>query len=1076
MEPFIGVLGSPVVRIDDRRLEPAATKQSALLLYLACAEGWVARDDLLYLLWPDSDERSGRNSLRQALHRLKDVAWAHDVEREQGRVRWTVPTDLSRFRAARGDGKEGEAVRAYRGPLLDGFRLTNAPEFDAWLELTRDALHHEWREAAWACATSLRETGNPRDAASLLEAVVLADPLDEAAVRGLMAARWEAGARTQALATYESFRRRLEEELGVEPEPRTRELFDEIRAGRDPSRPIDATAERGRRSPPDPDATRIGDSVETRTSLPQAATPFVGRRTELEALGSALMDHGVRLLNIVAPGGMGKTRLALELAHGIESRFRDGASFVSFAATESPEQMPSVVADALGLALAPVADPRDQIVGFLAQRHMLLVLDNLEQLKEDLSLVDTLLDRCPDVVLVTTARERLELKAETTFDLQGLDHEPWTFGAPTVEPPSGGRATAGAVGRGADLESAGDERSDRVRSDAAELFLQAAARVRGADATHERRRGPIDRICSLVRGMPLAITLAAAWLRVLSVEEIAAELERGTGLLESHDADGDPRHRSIRHVFDATWSRLRKGEREAWLRLAIFEGGFQREAAREVADVGLPLLLALTNKSIVTRVTGSRFDFHPLVRQYALDRRSEVGDLSSVRERHARWYLEWLARTAPLFRGPEQVPAFASVTREMPNIRVAWNTAVDSGDAALLGLAAPALWSYFDILRHEEAFIPFALRVVDALGTPSEVEQCAADVQRAVAWVWPAAIDHGGGYFERLGTSLEVAVWIGDAELAARAHAEFASVRAHDKDGRHRDRAIAAYRELGDQHGIARVRQVAGWQLVLAGEYAEAQTLLEQAAARFRVAGDKRLEGAALDDIVVIDILRGDLERADERIARVEAIHQDVGIASTRAQRAGTRRWIAIVREDWETAKRYQDEYLAFEVHVAGDHFPMTAGMLRGELHLKRGELGLAREEIGSALEVLKTFRSPGFSAAVIHLFKARIEMRDGRHRVARPHLREALRTSIELDAPRFVMKTAVATAELLMIEGRDELALDIMAAACSDPATEFETRREAERLTEGRRDLLQSRSRRDRAWLVETLGSLLDA
>jgi predicted ATPase len=296
------------------------------------------------------------------------------------------------------------------------------------------------------------------------------------------------------------------------------------------------------------------------------------------------------LLTLFGPGGIGKTRLALEAARLNFSAYPDGVYFVPFAPVESPGFVMQALADSLGLIQSSQRDPLEQVIHYLREKNLLLVIDNFEQLLAGVDLLAKILGRSKQIKLLVTSRERLRLKEEWVFDVQGL-HFP-------------------AVGNGQQGQL------DLSEYEAGRLFLQTARRVQSNFAPDVYDQVYIARICQFLGGMPLGIELAASWVRLLPCAEIAREIAHDLDILTTSWRDVPERHRSLRAVLDHSWKLLAADEREAFRRLTVFNSSFGREAAGAVADTSLILLLSLVDKSYLQRAGDDRFDIHVLMKQY----------------------------------------------------------------------------------------------------------------------------------------------------------------------------------------------------------------------------------------------------------------------------------------------------------------------------------------------------------------------------------------------------------------------------------------------------------------------------
>ncbi|MGE5139486.1 MAG: ATP-binding protein, partial [Rudaea sp.] len=473
------------------------------------------------------------------------------------------------------------------------------------------------------------------------------DAWREEAHRQIMRVLAAQGDRSGALVQYENCRRILARDLGIEPSAETRTLYDQIKRGE----PMAQNAQ----------PVRPGPAL---TPLPVPGTPFIGRERELDEIEQQLSDPACRLLTLVGPGGAGKTRLALQSAVNLKDKYANGAAFVPLAQIDSVDLIPAAIANGVGLAFSGSQDPKVQVLNFLRTRELLLILDNVEHLQEGAEFFRELLDQARDVQVILTSREPLNLLGEWVFEVGGLDLP------------------------------AADAETDLEQWSAVALFLQRAQRAHVGAILGAEQQQTVARICRLVGGMPLAIELAAGWVRTLAPEEIEQEIERNVDFLTGTMRDLPERHRSMRAVFDHSWRLLGPEEQSVLARLSIFRGGFQRDAAEAVARASLPLLSTLINKSFLRRLPSGRYDLHELVRQYAAERlRENSEEEAAARDRHSEYYVTFAANLENELKGPGQLEALAEMTREMENIRNAWRHAVMQRRIEWIRMPIRAFWS-----------------------------------------------------------------------------------------------------------------------------------------------------------------------------------------------------------------------------------------------------------------------------------------------------------------------------------------------------------------------------------------------
>ncbi|HJQ49138.1 MAG TPA: adenylate/guanylate cyclase domain-containing protein [Gaiellaceae bacterium] len=386
-------------------------------------------------------------------------------------------------------------------------------------------------------------------------------------------------------------------------------------------------------------------------NLPLPRTSFVGRTSELEAIDRLLDDSGCRLLTLVGPGGVGKTRLALEAAARRVDRYPHGVHFVPLASVASPDFLAPALGESIQFAVDAVHSgfsAEEQLLDYLSERSTLLVLDNFEHLVEGSGFLSEVVERAPHVALLTTSRERLNVQSEWVFDVDGLG-----------------------------LAENGNGSASAMR-----LFVERATQVAPGLTLDDAEYSQALRICRLVDGMPLGIELAASWASVLSCAEIADEIEGNIDFLATSMRDVPERHRSLRAVIDQSWRLLTEEQRSAFSRLSVFRGSFDRSAAAAVTGADVRLLSELVAKSLLRRPDFGRFELHELLRQYAAEQlRSSPAEEADARERHARHYATMLLERRAALMGPELADARDELRGELENLRAAAEWIIlDDGD------------------------------------------------------------------------------------------------------------------------------------------------------------------------------------------------------------------------------------------------------------------------------------------------------------------------------------------------------------------------------------------------------------
>lgn len=635
----------------DAELRFLSERRFRLLAYLALRRAWVGRDELATLFWPNRSQAAARNNLRKLLLEVRQLDLPL-VESDRNAMRWIVDSDVADFDAALAGSGFDAALTLYLGPAMPSLDGGDSEAFSAWLHTERLRLHNAWRDAAVAALPSRSPAAALRLARTLLEA----DPFDEDAVVAALDAHRALGDHAGALADLRRYAERLLEAFGVEPSARVRAA-------------LDAVPGAGRR------AGDLASSASLSTTHParhaRASDGFVGRIDELQELAALLRNPECRLLTITGPGGMGKSRLVKEALRGLTPNYAEGVVWIALDDLTDVAQVAPRVATELGLSMGPNQDPTQRVATALAGRHTLMILDNSEHLPRLSVLVERLLDAAPCLQLLCTSRTRIGVPREWLLPLQGL-------AVPSEQSASGGAAGALAG-----------------TSDAVRLFVaQALATDPRFDVAGN---GPhIARLVRALGGLPLAILLAASWVRLLPVVELIKELALSLDVLESPDEGEErPEHRSVRATFEQSWRRLAAAEQRALTALSMMVGSFQRRAATELAQAPLPLLAALVDKSLLQVDDAGRFSMHPLIQQFAAEKLAQDPSMIAVlRDRHAETFAQFM--TAYLdFESVDQPAALTAIGAELGNLLAAWHWAIERANLDVLRRCCSGLSNYF---------------------------------------------------------------------------------------------------------------------------------------------------------------------------------------------------------------------------------------------------------------------------------------------------------------------------------------------------------------------------------------------
>ncbi len=855
----------------------AYVKVFALLAYLAVeSDRPHARSSLATLLWPDQPDERARHSLRQALSTLRrlldtpdsaGIVLAHRDTLQLNpdanvdidvRALLTLIDTCDQHPHPRLDRcpscaqRLTQAMTLVRGEFLEGFSVDDSSAFDDWVFVWRERLQRRILPALGHLASWHRQRGALDDAVVVLSRQLELDPWLEEAHRELMDVLWHQGNRTAALAQYERCRQVLDNELGIEPDDTTSALYERIAASANPpiARP-DLEPQSGQ--------------------LPSPIGRFVGRDRERREIADLLARQDCRLLTVVGPGGTGKTRLAIQLAHDARDNGLGDIWFVSLEPVRRSAGVVQAIASEVGVVLSSSSNPLRELRAWLRDRTVVLVLDNVEHLLNEMDLVAGLLDAAPGLTLLLTSRERLNLRGEWVYELQGLP----------VSPPGGG---------------------DSDSSDAVALFEDRLRQVRPRIPLHQAERPTVASICRLVEGIPLAIELAAAWAQTLTIEEIAGQIDESIDFLSTSLRDVPERHRSMRVIFSQTWQLLSPEEQVAYRRLSLFRHGFTRTAAEQVAGTTSTQLATLVGKSLLVQDPPGRYRLHGLLAQYAhelLQRDDE--DVAGLNQRHATHYLTWLAQQEPALTGHDQRTVLGHIEDDFGNIQAAWKWAIHTRTTALLQAAMHSLWLFLVIrgrMRDGASIYRSVVDAMDVAGDRDAAHRPERSLVRAAALARTGGFESGLGHYDDGIRLIDEALPVLQSLDATRETGLCLNMlaAAHRMKG-NLDTAIAlleqsllAFRAIGDRWGIAYSLNDLGLMLHLQQASEIAEQHCEQSWVLLRQMGDRRGAAFASYNLGIIASHRGDHDRARylyrESLALREAGHDQWGIGASLAQLA----------------------------------------------------------------------------------------------------------------------------------------------------------------------------------------------
>jgi predicted ATPase len=945
-----------------------SNKVRALLAYLSIEVGHAhSRETLAGLLWPEQPEQTVRRNLSQALFNLRQAIHDHDAEPSFLQVtrrtvqfnpdsdHWLDTMAFNTHIAASETHPHPrletcqtcirrleQAVELYRGSFLKGFFIDHSIVFEEWFLLQRerhhrlvlDALHHLTKHYE-----RRRDYGRARRYA---QRQVELEPWREQAHQQLMRLLARTGQRSAALAQYETCRRVLGEELGVKPTQETTALYSRIQAA----------------------------GVTRWHNLPTQLTSFVGRKNELAEIAERLENPACRLLTLLGPGGIGKTRLALQAATEALDRFLNGVYFIPLASVSLPDFLVPTIADVLGLEFHGARKPTERLLDYLREKELLLVMDNLEHLLQGVGLLTDILRNAPFVKILVTSRERLNLRAEWLLDVQGLAY------------PENGPAV------------------EATNYSAVLLFLQNAQRARAGFALSEKNLPHVSRICQLVEGIPLGIELASTWVRTLSCGHIAEEIQRDLDFLATSLRDVPERHRSMRAIFDHSCRLLSAAEKDVFYKLSVFSGEFQPEAAEQVAGASSSHLAVLMDKSLLHQISSGRYGIHELLRQYAAEKLYETPQVAEKTQHlHSAYYASFLYQRQNSLKGIQQKAALKEITAEIDNVRTGWNWAVERGATNLIGEYLDSLYHFYNVQswfqEGKDAFEQVAVKLSASFDSD---EDARTEDQNAILG---KVLTQQARFLFHLGH--------------------------YDKAKELSQAGLAISRRLGDWTNIAFSLLNLGFIFHVLGEYAEAKKSNEKSLKIFRDMGDQSGIAVCVNNLGNIARALGEYEKARQLYRECLGIRQKIKDSYGMAVALNNLGNIAEVLGEYLEARRLFQEGLTI-CQELGYQLGVAASLTNlGYVAWKLNECEDARQLHQESLDIKRELGDRrSITLSLINLGEVNCTQRE--YQESQQHFAEALKMALAIQAPPLIAETLIGIANLLSKTGSLENALELCA------------------------------------------------
>jgi predicted ATPase/DNA-binding SARP family transcriptional activator len=1009
---FLG--GLSLEQAGDTLPEVKSQKGLALLCYLAVSQKTLTRSFLAALFWPDMPDRQALMNLRQALRRLKALKsylliTPETIAVDQQADYWLDVAEFVR-KATDSDDVDHlqEAISLYNGDFLDGFMLAGTPLFDEWMLAQRAQMREVALTTLRRLITHFQHEQNYALAIDYARHLLSIEPGHEETHRDLMRLLALLGRRSAALAQYDVCRRMLADELGVEPAAETDGLAERIRLGH---------------------INRETDGRLQRHNLPPQSTPFVGREVELTHLQQLLAEPTVRLITILGPGGMGKTRLALTFAerqlvsHRGELHshpYQHGIYFISLAHLETADLLLSAIAEAINYRFTIEDNQQEQLLRYLTGKAMLLVLDSFEHLVAGAGnrLVSEILRAAPQIKIIITSREKMNLQIEQLFPIGGMTYPPEN----------------GAIREEANL--------DLRHFSAIQLFVQRARRLEPGFELTTGNQGHVLRICQLLQGMPLGIVLAASWVATLPLSEISQAVERDIDFLATDMGDVPGRQRSLRAAFDYSWKLLSRREQEIYAQISTFRSGFTYVAAQAVTGAALRDLRALVDKSLLTISPEGRYDAHELLRQYAAEKLMQTPMFyDTTREAHCAFYCSFLHEREGALRTSHKAESLEEIRIEQDNVRAAWHWAVKLNrmqqvEQGLESFATFCRWH--GRYQEGEEVLELAMKNV----ADSADDRALKLLVRVLIWRAIFSLELGrtefAKQFSRQSLDLLNNPMLSSQESSLHKAAAlyilgYATLRYDYQEAQRLwSQSLALYEAGGDRWGAA---EVIGHQAMIAweqGRYDEAKRLIAKNLVIQQALGNQTGIGDMYSTMGWIALTQGYLEQAEALAQRCMTFYREAGdqavIAKGLRDVAAPKLYLGYFEE---TEELLQESILIFNELGGGGDLVFTH-ILLGAVKTQLGQYDEARDWERLALQLAGTFRDRAGEGRAL-LWLGRIALAEAEYAEAQVLLEES-KDIFEEIGQKDQLSSALASL------GYANHALENSAAACRDLVESLET------------------------------------
>lgn len=1059
MDPVlkINLLGAPQLLRNDTPIAGFITRKAeALFFYLVVTQRTHMRDALATLFWADDDQQRARKNLRDIISNLRELLGDYllitrsTIAFDNSRPYWL---DIEQFQSylqqatpAFAIGETLRAIDLYYGEFLEGFHVRGAPNFEEWMLFEREHLHKAYIQGQYTLATCYLDIQDYHAAVLVTQRLLAIEPWQERAHRQLMIGLAGSGRINEALAQYATCCRVLTDELGLEPMAETTALYQQIRSGAYDKVTSDrVTSDKVTTDHPVTQSPghsyRANLATHAAHNLPRQLTPFFGRTVEIAAVCAKLQKPDCFWLTLTGVGGVGKTRLAQKIGETLLPYFRDGVWFVSLLdiapGKTLEEQLITAIGKALQLPFTGAESLKPQLLAYLRDRQLLLILDNFEHLNSDewldppnaqlsdqplplRSAADTvyhLLQATRQLKVLITSRHRLNYQAEHLFTLDGL---------PLPEAEEVDALRAGQLALTALLQY-----------DSLALFAQRAAQSSSSFAITEENVAAIVQICRLLEGLPLGIELAATLSQRYSCAQIAHLLENHYAILATTFHDLPARHRSIEATLAYSWQLLGPDDALILAQCALFRDSFTLAAAAAITGATPAQLQRLEDHLLLHPMGGKRYTMHRLMRQYALQQLQTTPTVEqTVRERHCRYYAQFLKG---IIEGQAllDAQAFNTVQEEMGNIYSSWEWAVAEGRFAILHQLLPPLTRIWTLAgSHREiaailfqAVIVLKERFVAQLAGTAEAQQLLAQLllEQAYFYTTTARIEEAKTVVEE---ALRLARALDDRTLTTMAYQRLGDAAwAQGEYQQHRmayEQALALAKTIERPQSEVQSFSNLGMNHDMRGEYSHAIHYYQAALVLTRAHGDRPTENVIYNNLGVSSALLGDYTEALRYYQETLQISRQLGDQEGSGFANLNLGLLHNSLGGWQQARYYGER--ALKIFRMIDNHRLEARTL-AQLGITLHQTGETAQAASYAQQALQIARNGGYQAVQAEALTVWGQLLLDRQQPAKAAmlLREAYTLWQSLGRPRRALLAQSALVDSLRLLGEETTALQLV-------------------------------------------------